>query len=313
MIAFSLRMLGSFALCLAMLACDGGPSNLTGRWEGTAQVEGIEYLKTGSFPVVLHLVHRGDRVRGVLDVNQEAGFMAEWFGYYLEGTVSGDRLSIELTDRSCGAGDPQALCAPQWGASKVKVFEADLQVGEFATLSASECRVKDGITYTDDVPIEAPFTALSVSLTEGEIQSAPVPFAGKWKGPFNPPFSVVYAGIRMFGTNKITFEGNEEEGYAMTRFDNNKTNIYPTHDDIILADTFRYDASSKRFWFVEAGTVYGTWLWIGEVMGDTIAGHFLSDPIDQRIWNEDTAPVDPFAVPFENFEATFILKKQRLR
>jgi hypothetical protein len=288
----------------------GELGDLSGRWEGTAQVVGLKYLKTGSFPAVLHLVQSGARVRGILDVNENAAMFAEWFGYYLEGTVAADgRLSLELTDRTCAAGDPGALCMPRWGETKSKVFDAVLQSAGL-TLAGSSPTPKTGVSYPADVPIEAPFVALSLTFASAPVVGEPEPLAGRWKGPFNPPESVVFAGMRMFGENEITFESTADGRLRLARFDNNDVNIYPNREDVILADSFAYDPATRRFWFVEAGSIYGTWLWIGEVRGNRIVGHFVSEPLEDRVWHADAMPTDPFDVPFTQFEGTFALTKQ---
>jgi hypothetical protein len=288
-----------------------GETDLSGSWEGSAAVEGTMYLQSGVFPVKLHLTQSGQKVRGVLDVNQDAAFMAEWFGYYVEGTISGSVVEIEMSDRNCGAGEPQALCAPRWGEGHTKVFKASLAL-DGTGLSGEAPTILPGIDYPDDVPIELPYANIDL-----ELKTAPVDgpddssLAGTWKGPFNPPYSVVYGGGRLFGVNTVVFENIGGE-MALVRFDNNDVNVYPTHADIVLAHTFKYDDSTKRFWFKEAGSIYGGWLWIGELRGDALVGHFVSTDNDPEldIWQEDQAAVDPFTVPFLNFEATFQFNRQ---
>jgi len=312
------------ALCLFVLSCgpdvqfepdelgsvDGAllkTADLSGRWEGTVDVVGTQFLKTGTYPAVIHLVQSGTRVRGVLDVHAKAAEFAEWFGYYIEGTVIRDELTIELTDRACGAGEPEGLCYPAWD-GKAKVFTAKLK-RKHDGLSATSIAVKDGVSYPDGRAIEPPFRSLKathISKVGGKPLSSLI---GTWKGPFNPPESVVFGGQRWFGTNSITFSSSKA-GIALTRFDNNQSNIYPTHDDLIFADTFRYDPATRRFWFLEAGTVYGVYLWVGELRGDTIVGHFVSEALSGGAYAPDKLPVDPFTIPFRDFEATFILKRQ---
>ena len=67
---------------------------------------------------------------------------------------------------------------------------------------------------------------------------------------------------------------------------------------------------NRRFWFLEAGTIYGVWLWIGELRGDTIVGHFVSDAPSGGLYDPARPPPDPFEASFTDFEATFVLKRQ---
>lgn len=283
-------------------------SDHSGRWEGTADVTGVKFLRTGKYLMVMHLVQSGTRVRGVIDVKSNSAPNAEWLGYYLDGVVAADnRLHVELTDRACGAGEPEGLCYPNW-ASKAKVFSAIFKLSA-TRVQLTDIRVIDGVSYPADRPIELPFSAARASKVSGSDSKISDVLAGKWAGRFNPPESVVFAGQLFFGTNTLTF-AKVKGALALTRFDHGKTNIYPAQKDLILAETFHYDPATRRFWFLETGTVYGVWLWMGELRGDTIVGHFVGDAPSGGLYDPARAPRDPFDANFNDFEATFVLKRQ---
>jgi hypothetical protein len=261
---------------------------LLGEWTGTAIVDGDDILVDGEYPVVVNLAQSDARVRGVIDIREERGFLAETFGYLVDGEVSVDgTVVLRSTDRICGGGEPKTLCYPN--ATVEPVFELRGRI-DGGALVLDEATVLPGVVYDTGAAIEIPFETLSVEQADRRFRPEPRPFAGTWSGPMTMPQTlVVPLPLPFHGQNSLEIG----PGLDLVSFDNDAVgNVYPDLFDLFLGDAFRLDADTGRAWVVQVGTVYYRWLYALRRNGNTMTGIVAFDLFEDPVYDADAAPVD---------------------
>lgn len=287
----------------------------TGVWSGRAEVAGGRFTRAGSFDARLVVYVGGDRVRGYLDIEQtEAGTgRVDSPSYFVDGEIDGNVVSIELTERVCGAGEPVGLCYPDGGARRL-IYRASGTV-DGDTLSFEPAEVIPGSApLPDGLEFEPPFAELALDYAEPEAGSSEGGIVGRWRGACRIPRDVVYSlDLPMFGDNEMEIALDDAGAPTITRFVNRGTVVWPQPEPILLGDTFRYDDASGRFWFVSLWNIFGRWLYAGRHDGDVLEILLIGDDIDPAtaIWSETGTPVDPLTADLLHSEGACTFRRQR--
>ncbi len=263
---------------------------VVGHWEGTALVPEGDFLQPGTFPVDMYIMQSGKHLRGFIDLHQDAGFMAEAFAYNFSGEIDEDGLVVlHLTDRMCGAGDPDGLCYPHLPMlSHVFTMKGGLTEGDFVFDSVS---AEPDLGYQPDLPFENMHLSFNDSLEAEETV-----FEGAWTGYCRMTTSVVYPlPLPMYGNNEMVISKTGET-YTMVSFTNEGINIVPDFNDIILPETLVFDPARKRFAFIQLNSVYASWLYAGVMqrghLSVLLSFNNFDDPYYDYLGGQETPP-DP--------------------
>lgn len=265
-----------------------------GHYQGTATVEGGTYLLAGTFPVTVALMQDGSRVRGLIDIEENADPLAQTFTYFADGEVSSSgELDLDLTDRQCGAGDPPGLCYPEDPPAE-RVFHVTGSVadGQLTLDAAQRLPVAPAST-------ELPFRALTATrqTQPGDVET--VSLDGAWSGKCVLGRSVLYPlPLPMYGKNEMQIVATGA-GYTISEFSNDTSgNVIPARDDVILADTLRFDPNTGHVSFVQLNTTFSSWLYVGRLTGNQltmlITFNAYDDPYFDHVGGQ-AEPADPVA------------------
>lgn len=281
--------------------------DVTGLWSGTVTATSGTHVVGGTHAVALALVEDGAHVRGVIDVNAQATRLATWVSHLVTGSRQGSLLVLEMTDRLCGAGEPEGLCAPRLSEARSAAFSLEFEQ-DAAGLRLKRIIRSPGLTYPANAPHELPFDSLSATRT-----TAPRPsdggVAGIWEGALTLPRDSIYAGPVLAGRSQVAFLTDQLERWDL--FVGGETawiNMWPDDPTLLWGNTFRFDATTQRFWLQQAGPS-GPFLWVGQVRGDTIVGAFGSDPIDGG-WLSRSPPGDISLFSLTDLEGTFLWERR---
>jgi hypothetical protein len=269
---------------------------LIGRWSGDALVPDGEFLLPGEFPVDFFVMMAGSQVRGFFDLHQNVAILAEAFAYYFTGEANDEMIALTFTDRLCGAGDPPGLCYPMLPALP-EVFAATGQAAVESILF-DQAEELPAIGYDTDLP----FTTMTLTRDDEPGSDDGVPFAGDWDGWCRIPTSVVYPlPLPLYGANSMEIAEDPPGTYQIVRFDNEYLgNVIPTWDDeILLADSLLCDEATQRLAFIQLGTTYASWLYVGVQRGSQLTMLVTFNPLDAPYydyWTGQTEPPDPTAI-----------------
>lgn len=306
------------ALALALFACapddndaEPGPdagqepdgtldSGLTGDWSGSASSRAGRFIREGTFPARASFAQAGDVVVGLIDVEQRTAGNADHLGYRAKGSVdSTGAVTLELTDRICGAGEPLGLCYPDPGAPGAAVFRVRGRItNETLTLDSIETL---RATHPSGDAVEAPFESLTITREAGG------QIAGTRTGHARVPRSELFPlPLPLTGTGTMTIEGDAP---TLSRLEWEGITYVPVpdgEDPIVLAESFRYDPATGRYWFLQVNSVYGRFVYVGQKIGGELRGAiYTEDPYNPTIYNPDAAPILFTDPPLASLLGTF--------
>lgn len=287
------------------------PGAWSGEWTGKATVAGGAFTKKGSFSVGMWLVRDESRVRGFLDSNQtaEGTGQANSPSYYVEGTIDAtSNVVLELTERACGAGEPQGLCYPDFTNSRAPRYRAEGKLSS-GVLTFGQAKAKpDAPALPDGIAFEPPFDSLVLTPPPPLEATSGSGITGNWLGECDLPRDVIFPlPTPMDGVVDVSIDASG----AMTSFKLDGIVMYPGDEPIILGDTFRYDAASQRFWFLQVGTTFGRWLYVGQRVGDTLHVLVYSDALDaDAFYKAGETPGALTAPTFTNLEGACTLARK---
>lgn len=273
-----------------------------GIWRGTAAVDEGEILLGGEFPATMAIAQSGSTIRGILDIRQDVDILAESFGYLLEGTIDGDRLVVQATDRLCAATEPEDLCYPAAPPFQ-KAFRLSGRLVD-GTLVWDLVEPLQGVTYPEGVAVEPPFRTLSLALDEAPYQDGDRDVSSRWEGETWIFTSVVFLNpLPFYGQNSMRVEGAPP---VMTEFVNDLAGeVVPRFDDLILPSSLDVDPATGRFWFVQTANPDYRWLWTGVLRGNKLSGTVVFDFSADPMYDPGRLPIDPASAPFVDVAAVF--------
>ncbi len=249
------------------IAAAGSGTRTVGRLSGTAKVKGKRFLRHGLFAASAQLQRQGNAVQGFLDVESRSAPLAKYLTYNLKGTITGTSVSLELSERMCGAGDPVGLCYPLWGQTGDPAFRA---TGTLSEKGLSLSHVETIRDYPAEVVAEQPFTSLELRRAERLLVERETPVSGTWSGRCSLPGSTVYPlPIPLTGAVEATLAADASGVMKLEHLLNNGVDVLETAPEVFLRDTFIAD--TKRIAFIQVNTSFGSWLYSGSVVGDTLS------------------------------------------
>jgi hypothetical protein len=282
------------------------PSFVTGTWVGSASVEGTQFLKTGVSPVRAVVYEHEGTVRGFIDLEQTELGTLDSPTYYFEGEIDPEgALTVRLTERFCGAGEPVGLCYPD-GAGKRLVYRASGSIDAGSLILGAAEVIPGSAPIPGDVPFEPPFSSLEAQRVAPTPAPATGTLEGKWQGECFVGRDVIYPlPLPFVGQNEMEIGAGAGGAPKLLSFVNEGITYWPSDDaPILLGDTLRLDEQNGWFWFVQVFLIDSRWLYLGVQEGDVLKLLIVADPLDPAtsLWSASATPRDPLEATFLNTE-----------
>ncbi len=284
-------------------------SRTVGKLSGTAKVNGTKFLRKGVFAAQAYLQREGNAVQGFLDIEERSAPLAKHLTYNFKGRVEGTAISLVLSDRMCGAGDPLGLCYPLWGQTGDPAFRA---TGTLTEKGLSLSQVQTIREYPVDVIAEQPFTTLELRRTERLVVDRATALAGTWRGQCNLPGSTVYPlPLPLTGVVEATFSADALGKLKLSHLFNGQVDVLERSPEVFLGETFI--ATENRIAFIEVNTAFGSWLYSGNVVGDTlsvlVASNDFENPYYDYLHGSTQVP-DPASIALRDVTGVCTLRKK---
>jgi hypothetical protein len=210
----------------------------------------------------------------------------EYLGFRAKGAVDeAGAVTLDLTDRICGAGEPVGLCYPSGTGGEATFRLRGRIADDVFTLDALEPLRS---VHDNGAAVERPFETLSMT------RDASMQVTGTHTGYGRAPRSEIYPiPLPLLGEGSMTID--DDASPRLTGLVWEGTTFVPVPDGdapIVLADSFRFDPATGQFWFLQVSSVFSRYVYIGKQQGDELRGAIWSEDVQAPdIYKDNTPPV----------------------